>query len=108
MIRKRRSARREIEFQRPIISKSRNRRAKSNQADWPFAIAHCPLNRSETAGKLKEFGLRQFLGAHCAGVEAVYRIFGETNSTNKAIPLLFVEITGAFHYAVRQIRISKF
>jgi 7,8-dihydropterin-6-yl-methyl-4-(beta-D-ribofuranosyl)aminobenzene 5'-phosphate synthase len=29
---------------------------------------------SWTAGKLKEFGLRQFLGAHCTGIEAVYRI----------------------------------
>ena len=27
-----------------------------------------------TAGKLKEFGLRNFLGAHCTGIEAVYRI----------------------------------
>lgn len=27
-----------------------------------------------TASKLKEFGLRQFLGAHCTGIEAVYRI----------------------------------
>jgi 7,8-dihydropterin-6-yl-methyl-4-(beta-D-ribofuranosyl)aminobenzene 5'-phosphate synthase len=27
-----------------------------------------------TASKLKEFGLRNFLGAHCTGVEAVYRI----------------------------------
>lgn len=27
-----------------------------------------------TASKLKEFGLRHFLGAHCTGVEAVYRI----------------------------------
>ncbi len=27
-----------------------------------------------TAGKLKEFGLRHFLGAHCTGIEAVYRI----------------------------------
>lgn len=29
---------------------------------------------SWTAGKLKEFGLKQFLGAHCTGIEAVYRI----------------------------------
>lgn len=29
---------------------------------------------SWTASKLKEFGLRQFLGAHCTGIEAVYRI----------------------------------
>lgn len=27
-----------------------------------------------TASKLKEFGLRQFLGAHCTGIEAVYRL----------------------------------
>ena len=27
-----------------------------------------------TAGKLKEFGLQNFLGAHCTGIEAVYRI----------------------------------
>ncbi len=27
-----------------------------------------------TASKLKEFGLKQFLGAHCTGIEAVYRI----------------------------------
>ena len=27
-----------------------------------------------TAGKLKEFGLKNFLGAHCTGIEAVYRI----------------------------------
>ena len=27
-----------------------------------------------TASELKEFGLRNFLGAHCTGVEAVYRI----------------------------------
>ncbi|MGH9799150.1 MAG: MBL fold metallo-hydrolase, partial [Blastocatellia bacterium] len=27
-----------------------------------------------TAGKLKEFGLRHFLGAHCTGIEAVYHI----------------------------------
>jgi len=27
-----------------------------------------------TAGKLREFGLANFLGAHCTGIEAVYRI----------------------------------
>ncbi len=27
-----------------------------------------------TAGKLKEFGLQQLLGAHCTGIEAVYRL----------------------------------
>jgi 7,8-dihydropterin-6-yl-methyl-4-(beta-D-ribofuranosyl)aminobenzene 5'-phosphate synthase len=29
---------------------------------------------SWTASKLKEFGLKNFLGAHCTGIEAVYRI----------------------------------
>jgi 7,8-dihydropterin-6-yl-methyl-4-(beta-D-ribofuranosyl)aminobenzene 5'-phosphate synthase len=29
---------------------------------------------SWTAGKLKEFGLQNFMGAHCTGIEAVYRI----------------------------------
>ncbi len=37
-----------------------------------FALDDEKLNW--TAGKLKEFGLRQFLGAHCTGIEAVYRI----------------------------------
>jgi 7,8-dihydropterin-6-yl-methyl-4-(beta-D-ribofuranosyl)aminobenzene 5'-phosphate synthase len=27
-----------------------------------------------TATKLREFGLHNFLGAHCTGIEAVYRI----------------------------------
>jgi 7,8-dihydropterin-6-yl-methyl-4-(beta-D-ribofuranosyl)aminobenzene 5'-phosphate synthase len=31
-----------------------------------------------TASKLKEFGLQQFLGAHCTGIEAVYRIRQQT------------------------------
>jgi 7,8-dihydropterin-6-yl-methyl-4-(beta-D-ribofuranosyl)aminobenzene 5'-phosphate synthase len=37
-----------------------------------FALDDEKLNW--TAGKLKEFGLRNFLGAHCTGIEAVYRI----------------------------------
>ena len=27
-----------------------------------------------TAGKMREYGVQHFLGAHCTGVEAVYRI----------------------------------
>jgi len=37
-----------------------------------FALDDEKLNW--TAGKLKEFGLMNFLGAHCTGIEAVYRI----------------------------------
>jgi 7,8-dihydropterin-6-yl-methyl-4-(beta-D-ribofuranosyl)aminobenzene 5'-phosphate synthase len=36
-----------------------------------------------TAGKLKEFGLQNFLGAHCTGIEAVYRIRGLTGLDRK-------------------------
>ena len=31
-----------------------------------------------TASKLKEFGLKNFLGTHCTGIEAVYRIRQQT------------------------------
>ena len=31
-----------------------------------------------TAGKMKEFGLKNFLGAHCTGIEAVYRLRQQT------------------------------
>lgn len=37
-----------------------------------FALNDEKLNW--TASKLKEFGLKNFLGAHCTGIEAVYRI----------------------------------
>lgn len=36
-----------------------------------------------TASKLKEFGLQQFLGAHCTGIEAVYRIRQQVGLTRQ-------------------------
>ncbi|MBY0505470.1 MAG: MBL fold metallo-hydrolase [Bryobacteraceae bacterium] len=36
-----------------------------------------------TAGKLKEFGLRHLLGAHCTGIEAVYRLRELTGLTRQ-------------------------
>lgn len=36
-----------------------------------------------TAGKLKDFGLQQLLGAHCTGIEAVYRIRELNSMTRK-------------------------
>jgi 7,8-dihydropterin-6-yl-methyl-4-(beta-D-ribofuranosyl)aminobenzene 5'-phosphate synthase len=36
-----------------------------------------------TAGKLKEFGLQNLLGAHCTGIEAVYRIRSLTGLDRK-------------------------
>jgi 7,8-dihydropterin-6-yl-methyl-4-(beta-D-ribofuranosyl)aminobenzene 5'-phosphate synthase len=37
-----------------------------------------------TAGKLKEFGLQYFLGAHCTGIEAVYRIRQQVGLTRQS------------------------
>jgi 7,8-dihydropterin-6-yl-methyl-4-(beta-D-ribofuranosyl)aminobenzene 5'-phosphate synthase len=37
-----------------------------------------------TASKLKEFGLQQFLGAHCTGIEAVYRIRQQAGLTRQS------------------------
>jgi 7,8-dihydropterin-6-yl-methyl-4-(beta-D-ribofuranosyl)aminobenzene 5'-phosphate synthase len=37
-----------------------------------------------TASKLKEFGLKLFLGAHCTGIEAVYRIRQQTGLTRQS------------------------
>jgi 7,8-dihydropterin-6-yl-methyl-4-(beta-D-ribofuranosyl)aminobenzene 5'-phosphate synthase len=36
-----------------------------------------------TAGKLREFGVQNFLGAHCTGIEAVYRIRSLTGLDRK-------------------------
>jgi 7,8-dihydropterin-6-yl-methyl-4-(beta-D-ribofuranosyl)aminobenzene 5'-phosphate synthase len=36
-----------------------------------------------TAAKLREFGIQNFMGAHCTGVEAVYRIRALTGLTRK-------------------------
>ncbi len=36
-----------------------------------------------TAGKLREFGLQHLLGAHCTGIEAVYRIRSLTGLTRR-------------------------
>ena len=36
-----------------------------------------------TAGKLKEFGLENFLGAHCTGIEAVFRLRQLTGLTRR-------------------------
>ncbi len=46
-------------------------RATDAQLDW-------------TADKLKEFGLANLMGAHCTGIEAVYRIRERANLTRKS------------------------
>ena len=37
-------------------------------------FAATDANLEWTAGKLREFGLRHLLGAHCTGIEAVFRL----------------------------------
>jgi 7,8-dihydropterin-6-yl-methyl-4-(beta-D-ribofuranosyl)aminobenzene 5'-phosphate synthase len=64
-------------------------RAKIREAPIHAAIGGFHLYQASdehlawTAGKMKEFGLRQFLGAHCTGIEAVYKIRELTGLTRK-------------------------
>jgi len=48
-----------------------------------------------TAGKLKEFGLQNLLGAHCTGIEAVYRLRDLTGLTRKTAAV--GAVGGGFH-----------
>ena len=63
-----------------VINTLEYARAKIRKAPIHAAIGGFHLYQASddhlawTAGKLKEFGLQQLLGAHCTGIEAVYRI----------------------------------
>ena len=63
-----------------VINTLEYARAKIRQAPIHAAIGGFHLYAASdetlawTAGKMKEFGLQQLLGAHCTGIEAVYRI----------------------------------
>ena len=69
-----------IEYARDSV-----RKAPLAAAIGGFHLFALPDDRLEwTAGKLKEFGIQNLLGAHCTGIEAVYRIrqlTGLTRST---------------------------
>ena len=64
-------------------------RAKIRQAPIHAAIGGFHLYQASdehlawTAAKFKEFGLQQFLGAHCTGIEAVYKIRELTGLSRK-------------------------
>ena len=59
-----------IEYSRKIV-----RAAPLVAAIGGFHLfAASDANLDWTASKLREFGLQHFLGAHCTGIEAVYRI----------------------------------
>ena len=72
-----------------VINTLEYARAKIRQAPIHAAIGGFHLYQASdehlawTAGKLKEFGLQQFLGAHCTGIEAVYRIRQLTGLSRK-------------------------
>jgi 7,8-dihydropterin-6-yl-methyl-4-(beta-D-ribofuranosyl)aminobenzene 5'-phosphate synthase len=56
-------------------ARDRVRKAPLAAAIGGFHLFELPDDRLEwTAGKLKEFGIQNLLGAHCTGIEAVYRI----------------------------------
>ena len=59
-----------LEYARAIV-----RNAPMHAAIGGWHMFHLDDARLEwTAGKLREFGLENFLGAHCTGIEPVYRI----------------------------------
>jgi 7,8-dihydropterin-6-yl-methyl-4-(beta-D-ribofuranosyl)aminobenzene 5'-phosphate synthase len=72
-----------------VINTLEYARAKVRQAPIYAAIGGFHLYQASdehlawTAGKLKEFGIEQFLGAHCTGIEAVYKIRQLTGLTRK-------------------------
>jgi 7,8-dihydropterin-6-yl-methyl-4-(beta-D-ribofuranosyl)aminobenzene 5'-phosphate synthase len=59
-----------IEYARDQI-----RKAPLVAAIGGFHLYALPDDRLEwTAGRLKEFGMQNLLGAHCTGIEAIFRI----------------------------------
>ena len=72
-----------------VINTLEYARAKVRQAPIHAAIGGFHLYAASddtlawTAGKLKQFGLQQLLGAHCTGIEAVYRIRELNGMTRK-------------------------
>jgi 7,8-dihydropterin-6-yl-methyl-4-(beta-D-ribofuranosyl)aminobenzene 5'-phosphate synthase len=72
-----------------IINTMEYARAKVRAAPIHAAIGGFHLYQADeehlawTAGKLKEFGLQNFLGAHCTGIEAVYSIRALTGLSRK-------------------------
>src|SRR5262249_2310733 len=72
-----------------VINTLEYARAKIREAPIHAAIGGFHLYQASddhlawTAQKLKQFGLQQLLGAHCTGIEAVYRLRELTGLTRK-------------------------
>jgi len=64
-----------LDFARTKIRPGARRQAPIHAAIGGFHLfAASEETLAWTAGKLKEFGLQNLLGAHCTGIEAVYRL----------------------------------
>jgi 7,8-dihydropterin-6-yl-methyl-4-(beta-D-ribofuranosyl)aminobenzene 5'-phosphate synthase len=60
-----------------------------------------------TAGELKRFGVQQLVGAHCTGVEAVYRIRELAGLTRKTCMVGAVGATYSLDKGINPLRVAK-
>ena len=59
-----------------------------------------------TGSKLKEFGVQQLLGAHCTGIEAVYRLRTMLGLTRKTAVVGAVGSTYTLGQGIRALNIA--
>lgn len=60
-----------------------------------------------TAGQLKAFGVRQFIGAHCTGIEAVYRIRELAGLTRQTCVVGAVGASYSLASGINALRLAK-
>lgn len=60
-----------------------------------------------TAKKLKEFGVKNFIGAHCTGLEAVYRIRQKTGLNRKSCVVGAVGATFSLDKGIDPLNLAK-
>jgi 7,8-dihydropterin-6-yl-methyl-4-(beta-D-ribofuranosyl)aminobenzene 5'-phosphate synthase len=62
---------------------------------------------SWTAGQLKSFGLQQLVGAHCTGIEAVFRIRDLAGLTRQACVVGAVGASYSLTKGINPMRVAK-
>ena len=60
-----------------------------------------------TAGKMKEFGIANLIGAHCTGIEAVYRLRERLNLSRKTAVVGAVGATFSLSDGIDPGRIAR-
>jgi len=60
-----------------------------------------------TAGQLKSFGVQQLVGAHCTGIEAVYRIRALTGLTRQTCMVGAVGASYSLANGINAVRVAK-